>query len=110
MQQVQDALPIGTIIRTSNRDCYSVADLLGKGGFGAIYLVRDQRVKQNLFALKEVINPGKHERAHFTFEFEVLTRLDHPALPRVYRIFEDFERNHVFVLMEDIEGPNLELL
>jgi len=110
VQQVQVALPIGTIIRTSNRDCYFVEDLLGKGGFGAIYLVRDQRVKQNLFALKEIINPDKHERAHFTFEFEVLTRLDHPALPRVYRIFEDFERNHVYVLMDYIEGPNLELL
>ncbi len=43
-------LPIGTILR----DRYVVEELLGKGGFGAVYLVRDLRVRQNLFAIKEI--------------------------------------------------------
>ncbi len=46
VQEVQTTLPIGTIIR----ERYIVEDLLGKGGFGAVYLLRDQRVKGNLFA------------------------------------------------------------
>jgi serine/threonine protein kinase len=79
----QDTLPVGTVVRTSNRDRYMVERLPGKGGFSAIYLVRDQRVKQNRFALKEVKNPSRREREHFIFEYEVLKRLDHQALPRV---------------------------
>src|SRR5260370_32845526 len=106
----QDTLPVGTVVRTSNRDRYMVEKLLGKGGFSAIYLVRDQRVKQNRFALKEVKNPSRREREHFIFECEVLKRLDHQALPRVYRVFEDLQRNQAYVLMDYIEGSNLELL
>ncbi len=111
VQQVQDTLlPVGTIIQNGSRDRYVVERLLGKGGFGAIYLVRDQRVKQNLFALKEVINPSERGRERFTFECEVLMRLDHQALPRVYRVFEDSKRNRAYVLMDYIKGSNLELL
>jgi len=106
VQGVQTTLPVGSIVQGR----YRVEDLLGKGGFGAVYLVRDQRVRGNLFALKEVIDPSKKERSHFTFEGEVLKRLDHPSLPRVYRAFEDDAHNRAYILMDYIEGPNLEAL
>lgn len=106
MQELQITLPIGTVIRGR----YIIEGLLGKGGFGAVYLVRDQRVKGNLFALKEVIDPDKQERARFAFEGEVLKRLDSPHLPRVYRVFEDDKNNREYMLMDYIEGPNLETL
>ncbi len=106
MQEVQSTLPIGTIVR----DRYIVEDLLGKGGFGAVYLVRDSRVRHNLFALKEVVDPNKRERARFVFEAEVLRRLDHPALPRVYYVFEDPKKDRAYMLMDYVEGPNLEIL
>ena len=106
MQEVQSTLPIGTVVR----DRYIVEDLLGKGGFGAVYLVRDQRVRHNLFALKEVADPNKRERARFVFEADVLRRLDHPALPRVYYVFEDPKNDRAYMLMDYIEGPNLEKL
>ncbi|MFL5690724.1 MAG: serine/threonine protein kinase [Ktedonobacteraceae bacterium] len=106
MQEVQSTLSIGTVLR----DRYVVEDLLGKGGFGAVYLVRDKRVKGNLFALKEMIDSSKQERARFAFECQVLTRLDSPALPRVYRVFEDDKNNRAYMLMDYIEGPNLETL
>ncbi len=106
MQDVRSALPIGTIIG----DRYNVVGLLGKGGFGAVYLVRDQRVRGNLFALKEMIDTSRQERARFSFESELLTRLDHPALPRVYRSFENETNNRSYMLMDFIEGPNLETL
>ncbi|TMC23149.1 MAG: serine/threonine protein kinase [Chloroflexi bacterium] len=106
VQKVQSSLPIGTLIQ--NR--YIVEDLLGKGGFGAVYLVRDQRVKGNVFALKEVIDPERKERARFTFEGEVLKRLDHQSLPRVYRVFDDNKNARSYMLMDYIEGPNLDRL
>jgi serine/threonine protein kinase len=106
VQEVQTILPTGSVVG----DRYVVEDLLGKGGFGAVYLVRDQRVKHNLFALKEVIDPNKRERDRFAFEGEVLRRLDHPALPRVYRIFKDDVHDRAYMLMDYVEGPNLEIL
>jgi predicted Ser/Thr protein kinase len=106
VQGIQTTLPIGSVVQGR----YRIEGLLGKGGFGAVYLVRDQRVRGNLFALKELIDPSKKERERFTFEGEVLKRLDHRALPRVYRAFEDDQNMRAYILMDYIEGPNLEML
>ncbi|GAC1312868.1 MAG: hypothetical protein NVSMB27_49130 [Ktedonobacteraceae bacterium] len=103
MQQLQLSLPTGVIIQGR----YIIEDVLGKGGFSAVYLVRDQH-DGHLFALKELIDQGKQERARFAFEGEILERLDHQALPRIHRVFEDGDR--AYMLMDYIEGPNLEVL
>ncbi len=106
MQGLQTTLPVGSIVGGR----YQVEKLLGKGGFGAVYLVRDQRVQQNLFALKEVIDPNIQERKRFVFEADLLRRLDHPALPRVYHVFEDDKNERAYMLMDYVEGSNLEVL
>jgi eukaryotic-like serine/threonine-protein kinase len=106
VQELHTTLPIGSIVGGR----YQVEKLLGKGGFGAVYLVRDQRVQQNLFALKEVIDPNIQERKRFVFEAELLRRLDHSALPRVYHVFEDDRNERAYMLMDYIEGSNLEIL
>jgi eukaryotic-like serine/threonine-protein kinase len=105
VQDIQ-TLPIGSIVG----DRYIVENLLGKGGFGAVYLVRDQRVRHNLFALKELIDSSNLEREHFTFEGEVLKRVDHPAFPRIYRVFNDDRNGRAYILMDYVEGSNLEVL
>lgn len=110
MQQLENTLLPGTIVHGGGRDRYIIERLLGKGGFSTIYLVRDRHMKQNLYALKEVIDPNKRERERFTFECELLMRLEHPSLPRVYRVFEEGKRNRAYVLMDYIEGSNLEYL
>jgi serine/threonine protein kinase len=103
---VQIRFPKGKVVQ----ERYVVEDLLGKGGFGAVYRVRDRRVKGNVFALKEMIDPDARQRVSFAFEGELLKRLDHRALPRVYRIFEDHKNNRIYMLMDYIDGPNLERL
>jgi len=110
VQQVENTHLPGTIVHGGGRDRYIVERLLGKGGFSNIYLVRDRHARQNLYALKEVIDPNKRERERFTFECELLMRLEHPSLPRVYRVFEESKRNRVYVLMDYVEGSNLEQL
>lgn len=106
MQDLQSILPNGTVVQGR----YVIEDLLGRGGFGAVYLVRDQRTRGNLFALKEITDTSKQERERFAFECEVLKRLDHHALPRVYRVFDDGKSARAYMLMDYIEGLNLERL
>ena len=110
MLQEQITLPDGFTIRDSSGGRYVIEGLLGQGRVGAVYLVRDWHAKQRLFALKEVINPNKQDRERFMFEAEILKRLDHRALPRVYRIFEHGKLRRVYMLMDYIKGKNLETL
>lgn len=103
MQKIQTTLQNGTIIQ----DRYSIVDILGRGGFSAVYLVKDEQ-DGLLFALKELIDQDKVERTRFTFECTVLERLRHPALPRVHRVFEENDR--AYMLMDYVSGSNLEVL
>jgi eukaryotic-like serine/threonine-protein kinase len=107
--QNQTTLPIGSIVRDQDENRYMVEALLGKGGFGAVYLVREQSARRTLFALKEVVNSDKRERDRIIFEGEVLKRLEHRALPRVYRVFDN-EYDRAYLLMDYIRGANLEQL
>ena len=110
VQQEQVLFPVGVTIRDTARDRYIVEGLLGRGGFGAVYLVRDRRTRQNLFALKEAIDPNKRDRDLLIFEGEVLKRLNHRALPRVYSVFEREDLKRVYMLMDYIKGWDLEVL
>src|SRR5689334_13313795 len=102
MREVRAQFPRGKVVR----DRYIVEGLLGQGGFGAVYRVHDRRVKDNIFALKEIVDPNKQQRENFLFEGEILRRLDHPYLPRVYRAFEDEKHHRLYMLMDYIAGPN----
>jgi serine/threonine protein kinase len=110
MQQEQFILPKGVTVVEPGGNRYVIEGTIGKGAFGAVYLVKDRDRKHNLFALKEVINPNKEDRERFAFEGEVLKRLQHPALPRVHHVFENDKLKRVYLLMDYIEGQNLEVL
>jgi serine/threonine-protein kinase len=59
-------------------DRYRVKLVLGKGGFGAAYLVDDLQLNGRRRALKEVPEPLFDEQ-----ETALLSRLDHPAIPDI---------------------------
>jgi serine/threonine protein kinase len=101
----------GTIVRDdSDGESYIIEEILGTGGFSAVYRVRDEHTKQQIFALKELINPDREDKRKFTLEAELLMRLDHPSLPHVFRFFEVEATRRVYLLMDYIEGKNLEVL
>ena len=108
MQQEQMTLPIGDIVRDPYGGQYIIEALLGKGQSEAVYLIRDRHFTQHLFALKEFVEPDKRERVRFTRESERLLRLDHRALPRVYCVFEYAKRKRVYLLMDYIQGQDLQ--
>ncbi len=66
-------LPVGEVFH----DRYQIKQVLGKGGFGATYLVDDLRVGKHR-ALKEV-----PELLFDKYEASLLGRLDHPAIPDI---------------------------
>jgi eukaryotic-like serine/threonine-protein kinase len=105
MPKVRATLPLGSIIQGR----YVVEGILGTGGSGAIYQVRDQRIQQHLFALKEVSNSGEKDGYRFTFEItEFKKKFVHQALPQVYDVFHDDKNGRTYILMEYIEGSSLE--
>jgi serine/threonine protein kinase len=106
MQLEQPTLTNGTILRGR----YTIVGVLGKGGFSVVYKVKDIQNEGKIFALKVVTHPHKQERKLFTSESEILKQLDHPALPKVYDVFDDDEHNRACIIMNYVEGTNLEKL
>ncbi len=110
MQQEQIILPPGNTVRVPDGSHYVIEKLLGKGGFGAVYLVKDRQDERKLYALKEVIDPSEQDRARLNSEAELLKQLHHKALPRVYDVFEHNGLKRVYILMDYIKGRDLEAL
>jgi eukaryotic-like serine/threonine-protein kinase len=106
---MQTTLPIGILIR----ERYLVLDLLSKSSSGAVYLVEDQCARNKnytLFALKEVINPSKYKLHQIAVEGMSLRLLYHQALPQAYTVISMGKPDRVYILLDYIEGPSLEML
>jgi serine/threonine protein kinase len=93
---------------------YKIVQLIGKGGFGAVYQVNDERFHKRILAIKEMsdaqLSPAQRTQAiqDFRNEAELLVELNHPNLPKVSDFFE--EGNKAYLVMEFIEGKTLETL
>ncbi|MDD5033297.1 MAG: serine/threonine-protein kinase [Methylococcaceae bacterium] len=85
-------LPAGDVVL----DRYQIKSVLGKGGFGAAYLVDDLQLSGKRRALKEV-----PEMLFDEYETTLLSRLDHPAIPD---IIERKAVNHMVYLVLKFGG------
>ncbi len=92
------------------RGQYRVIDLLGQGASGAVYLVTDEHTRQKLFALKEVMRDAGKEQRGFPFDAAALKRLNHPAFPHIHRVFNGDNHDRFYILMDYVEGSNLEVM
>ncbi|MGZ6390784.1 MAG: beta-alanine-activating enzyme beta-propeller domain-containing protein [Ktedonobacterales bacterium] len=97
----------GTLLQSR----YRVEHVLGKGGMGHVYVVRDERFAsaKSLRSMKEMIprfSDLHTNMANFEREANVLDSLRHPNIPRVYDSFIEF--NRAYLVLEYIEGLDLE--
>ncbi|HTF99863.1 MAG TPA: serine/threonine-protein kinase [Nitrospirota bacterium] len=91
---------------------YEIIGVLGRGGMGSVYKVRDRKRQNTVFAVKELRAAGlpvhKIREAVNLFQTEarILVRLSHPNIPKVRDYFSS--RSSHYIVMEYIPGRTLE--
>jgi outer membrane protein assembly factor BamB/predicted Ser/Thr protein kinase len=102
-------LALGTVMQGR----YRIEGILGKGGMGHVYLVRDEHFAGTqappLRSMKEMIprfGEAQKRMINFTREAMVLESLRHPLIPRVYDSFS--QSNRAYLVLEYVEGRDLE--
>lgn len=91
----------GTLIRNQ----YEVVRELGQGSFGATYLVRDRNLDGKEWVIKVLLSVwGNHEQAlnYFRQEANLLARLEHTGIPKVFNFFE--WKGHFLLIQDKVPG------
>ncbi|WP_444928517.1 protein kinase domain-containing protein [Microbulbifer sp. SSSA002] len=85
---------------------YRVERTLGAGGMGVVYLAEDIKLRRKV-AIKRLRSDlsGNSAEARFRSEAELLARLNHPNIVRLYDVIE--EENGIALVMELVEGVTL---
>lgn len=86
---------------------YKNKGIIGQGGMGMVYLVEDslknnmrlalKMIKQNILSRHKILGIESFKR-----EYDIMTRLKHPNLTRVYDFGQ--EKDKYFIVMEYLEG------
>ena len=101
---------VGGSISETDSKRYEKIKVLGKGGFGCVYLARDRYIGR-LIAIKELfrhIKDGKNEHVdRFLQEARISGQVDHP---NIVRIFDVDISEYPSIYMEYLGGGNLEKL
>ena len=83
---------------------YRIIRLLGSGGCGQVYLAENIHLK-SFCAIKE-IELNKSNQSQINLEIEVLKKVKHPALPRIFDVV--YEKDSVFLMEDYMEGDTVE--
>ena len=94
-------LEIGSVLY--NR--YHIADIIAKGGMGAIYRATDESLSVSV-AIKENLYPAEDSSRQFRREATILASLRHPNLPRVTDHFVIPDQGQ-YLVMDFIDGEDL---
>ncbi|MFB0537517.1 MAG: protein kinase [Anaerolineae bacterium] len=100
---MNNILPAGTTLKSNS---YRIQRLLGRGGFGVVYLADDLIMNQPC-AIKESFDNSPGAQAQFEVEARILAHLSHPHLPRVTDNFIEPATGLQYLVMEYVEGKDL---
>ena len=83
--------------------------LLGEGGFGAVWLAEQLEPVRRRIALKvlRISMPGPRLRARFDAERQLLARMEHPGVARIYDAGETAD-GKLWFAMEYVEGEPID--
>lgn len=95
---------------------YRILGVAGGGGMGTVYQARDTRFAdaKRVVAVKEMMMQGSTDSArasslrNFKREADILATLSHPAIPKIYDVFDESDR--AYIIMEYINGSDLEMV
>ncbi len=90
---------------TLHNNRYRVAQLIGKGGFGAVYRAWDSSLDQPC-AIKENMDASPQAKRQFQREARLLAGLRHANLPRVTDHFFIANQGQ-YLVMDFVEGEDL---
>ena len=82
-------------------DSYDVIKQLGKGGYGKVYEIRHKTTKE-IRACKQLSKLDIKNLEKFKREIEILKKLDHPNIIKLYEVFES-DRS-LYLVMEECKG------
>ncbi|MFS0865006.1 protein kinase domain-containing protein [Fredinandcohnia sp. 179-A 10B2 NHS] len=97
-------IKIGTFID----DRYEILKEIGRGGMSIVYLAMDNRLNKSL-VVKDIRKRGNSNNEllinSLVVEANMLKKLDHGALPKIYDIIES--EGDIYVVMDYVEGESL---
>ena len=85
------------------RDVYENIKKLGKGSFGKVFQVRNKST--NKFYACKKISKLNMNKAQFQKEVDILMKMDHPNIIKLYEVFES--DNSIYLIMEECFGGEL---
>jgi len=102
-----ESLPQPATLRPGDRFAgrYEVQALLGRGGMGAVYRVRDEKLDE-VVALKLLTLHDQRAEERFVSEVRLARRITHPNVARVHDFGEQGSTR--FLTMEYVPGTTLE--
>src|SRR5262245_22827862 len=74
---------------------YRIRDLLGRGGMGAVFRAKDERLHRDVALKLLPLGAGEGARARFLREARVLAAAHHPRMPAVFEAGEDGPRAYL---------------
>lgn len=83
---------------------YRIVDILGQGGMGTVYLARNIKL-DTLWAIKK-IRRNHGSAGDVLVEANILKKLNHPALPRIFDIIDT--EDGIYIIADYIEGVSLD--
>lgn len=101
MNKPPSTLPQGKLLQQR----YQIAQKLGAGGYGSVYLAYDSRLGGRKIAIKELHSASAEAQKLFAHEAQLLASLNHAGLARVYDLFT--ENGISYLVMDYIEGRDL---